>query len=120
MVETYGDYPKYVTSDDEMIIRMLDLHLDKNKLHNKKTAQLVQSLTVEYKIDNSSVYSIHDQICEETNLYPHVKQHKSKRDSSGAFDAIHSRLVGPSPVKTVALEAEFALQMSTYDGEKKA
>ena len=34
IVKTYGDYPKYATPDDEMIIRMLHLPPDKNKLHN--------------------------------------------------------------------------------------
>ena len=34
-VQTYGNYHKYATSDDEMIARILPLPSDKNKLHNK-------------------------------------------------------------------------------------
>ena len=30
LVQTYGEYPKYVTPDDEMITRMLHLPPDKN------------------------------------------------------------------------------------------
>ena len=32
IVQTHGDYPKYVIPNDEMIARMLHLHPDKNKL----------------------------------------------------------------------------------------
>ena len=32
IVQTYGDYLRYVTHNDEMITRMLHLPLDKNKL----------------------------------------------------------------------------------------
>ena len=35
-VQTYGDYPMYVTPDDEMITRILHLPSDKNKVHNEK------------------------------------------------------------------------------------
>ena len=54
------------------------------------------------------------------NLYPYVKQHKLKRDSREAFYAIHSRWLGPNQVNTMALEAEMALQTSTFDREKRA
>ena len=40
-VQVYGDYPKYATPDDKMIARMLHLTPDKNKLHNKQSAQSV-------------------------------------------------------------------------------
>ena len=36
IVLTYGDYPAYVTHDDEMITRMLHLPPDKNRLHGEK------------------------------------------------------------------------------------
>ena len=39
IVQTYGDYHKYATPDDEMITRMLYLHPDKNTLHNEQSAQ---------------------------------------------------------------------------------
>ena len=67
----------------------------------------------EYKIDNSIVYDILDQICKDTNLYPYIKQHKSKRDGRKAFYAIHSRWLGPSNVNMTASEAKMALQTST-------
>ena len=51
---------------------------------------------------------------------PYVKQHKSKSYGRGAFYAIHFRWLGPNHVNTTASEAEMVLQMSTYDGEKKA
>ena len=66
------------------------------------------------------VYDILDQICKDTDLYPYVKQHKSKRDSKGAFYAIHSRWLGPNHVNATASQAEMALQMSMYDSEKRA
>ena len=56
----------------------------------------------------------------DTDLYPYVKQHKSKRDSRGAFYAIHSRGLGLNHVNMTATEAEMALQTSTYDSEKRA
>ena len=49
-VQTYGDYPKYVTPNDKMIIRMLHLPLDKNKLQNEKSAQSDKE-HIEYEID---------------------------------------------------------------------
>ena len=54
-----------------------------------------------------------DQICKDTDLYPYVKQHKSKRDSKEAFYAIHSRWLGPNHVNMTASKAKTALQMST-------
>ena len=66
------------------------------------------------------VYDILDQICKDTDLYPYIKQHKSKREGIGAFYAIHSRWLGPNHVNATASEAEMALQMSMYDGEKRA
>ena len=76
--------------------------------------------TTEYIISNRMVYDILRQICKDTDLYPYIKQHKSARDSRGAFYAIHSRWLGPKHVNMTASEAEMALQMSTYDGEKRA
>ena len=32
LVQTYGEYPKFATPDDEMIVRMFHLPPDKNKL----------------------------------------------------------------------------------------
>ena len=58
--QNFGDYPKYVTPDNEMIARMLHLSLEKNKLDNEKSTQLVKKHTAEYKIDNRSVYDILD------------------------------------------------------------
>ena len=39
IVQTYGDYPKYATPDDDMIARMSYLPSDKNKVHNEHSAQ---------------------------------------------------------------------------------
>ena len=110
----------YVSPDDEMIARMLQLHSDKNKLHNKESVQSTTQHTTKYKIDNRRVYDILDQICKDMDLYPYVKEHKSKSDGRGAFYAIHSRWLGPNQMNVTASEAEMALQMSTYNGEKKA
>ena len=66
------------------------------------------------------VYNVLDQICKDTDLYPYFKQQKSKRDGRGASYAIHSRWLGPTHMNVTASEAEMALQMSTYNGEKKA
>ena len=63
----------------------------------------------DYKIDNKTVYDILDQICKDTDLYPYVKKHKSKRDGRGAFYALHSRWLGPNHVKAKASEDEAVL-----------
>ena len=99
---------------------MSHLPSDKNKMHNEQSALSVTMLMPEYEIDNMTVYDILDHICKDTDLYPYVKQFKSKRDSWGAFYAIHSRWLGQNHVNATASEAEMALQMLTYDGEKKA
>ena len=67
-VQTHGDYPEYATPDDEMIAMMLQLPLDKNKLHNKKSAQSVKEHTAEYMIDNKSICGTLDQICKDTSV----------------------------------------------------
>ena len=36
--QNYGCDPNYVTPDNEMIAMMLHLPIDKNRLHNKKSA----------------------------------------------------------------------------------
>ena len=46
--------------------------------------KMLSKCTLEYEIDNRSVYDIMVQICKDTDLYPYVKQHKSKRDGRGA------------------------------------
>ena len=73
-VQTYGEYPTYATSDDKMITRMLHLPPDKNRLLNEQSVQSVKVCTAEYSIDNMGVWDILDQICNDTNLYPYVKQ----------------------------------------------
>ena len=99
---------------------MLHLPPEKNKLLSEKDVQRVQVCMEEYKIDNRMVYDVLDQICNDTDLYLYDKQHKSKRDYRGAFYAIHPWWLGPNHVNATASEAEMALQMSTYDGEKRA
>ena len=63
------------------------------------------------------VYDILNQIYKDTDLYPYVKQHKSKRDGRGAFYAIYSRWLVLNHVNVTASEAEMALQMTrtVYD-----
>ena len=72
----------------------------------------------EYEINNRTVYDILDQICKDTDLYPYVKQHKSKGDGKEAHYAIYSSWLGLNHVN--ATEAEIALQMLTYDRGKKS
>ena len=91
-----------MTPDDEMIARMLHLPPNKNQLLLEKDAHKVQDHTVEYVIDNRMVHDILDQICRDTDLYPYIKQHKSKRDHRGAFYAIHSRWLGLNNVNATA------------------
>ena len=90
IVQFYVDYTVYATLDDEMITKILHLPPEKNKLLSELNVQLVRADTEEYKINNRGVYDILDQICKDTDLYPCVKQHTSKRDGRGAFYAIHS------------------------------
>ena len=77
-MHVYGDYTMYATLDDEMIVMMLHLTSDKNKVHNKQSALPVTKHTTEYEIHNRTVYDILDQICKDTDLYPYVKQHKDQ------------------------------------------
>ena len=39
LVQIYGNYPKFANADFEMIARMLQLPLEKNKLHNEQSGQ---------------------------------------------------------------------------------
>ena len=119
-VQVYGNYLKYASPNDDMITSMLHLTPEKNKLHNEQSAQSVKEHTAECKIDYRSVYNILNQICKDTDFYPYVKQHKSKRDGKGAFYVIHSRWLGPNHVIVIPSEAKLAQQTSTYDREKKA
>ena len=43
-VQTYGDYPMYVTLDDEMISRMLHLPSDKNRCTTSKVHSQLLSI----------------------------------------------------------------------------
>ena len=120
LVQTMGDYPIHAIPDDKMIARMLHLPSEKNQLLLERDVHNIQDHLAEYKIDSRMVYDVLDQICKDRDLCPYMKQHKSKRDGRGAFYAIHSRLLGLNNVNAIASEAEMALQMSTYDGEKRA
>ena len=80
----------------------------------------VRASTAECKIDSRSDYDILDQICKETDLYPYVKQHKSKKNGRGTFYAIHSRWLSLNHINLTASKTEMALQISMYDGEMKA
>ena len=120
IVQAYGDFYKYAIPDNEIITRMLHISSDKNRLQIKQSAQLVQEHTTAYTIDNRSVYDIFGQICKDTQLYLYIKQHKSKRDGTGAFYVIHSRWLGPNHVNVTDSEAELVLQMLMYNRKKKA
>ena len=120
LIQTYGEYPKYMTPDDEMIARVLHLLPDKKRTLLDSDVQSTKAHTAEYMINNKSVYDILDHICKDTDLYPYVKQHKSTRDGQGKYYAINSRWLGPNHINATTLKAEMALQISTYDGEKKA
>ena len=102
-----------------MVIRMLHLPPDKNRLHNEHSAQSVKDHTTEYETDNRSEYDILDYISKDTDLYQHVKKHMSKRDNRGAFYAIHSSWLGWNHVNPTASEAELGFQMSTCNRKKE-
>ena len=85
-----------------LIARMLHLPTDKNKIYNEQSVQSVTQHMPEYEINNKTVYDILNQICKDTDLYPYVKQHKSKRDGRGAFYAIHSSWLDPNHVNVTA------------------
>ena len=59
-----------------------------------------------YEIGNRSVYHLLDEVCNDTNLYPYVKQHKPMRDRRGVFHAIHLWWLGSNHVNAVESEAE--------------
>ena len=59
IVHVYGDYPKDATPpEDEMIARISHLSPNKNKLHDKQSAQSVKQYMEDYEIDNISIYDI--------------------------------------------------------------
>ena len=58
IVQTFGDYPRYATPDDEVIARILHLPQEMNILPWKHEASRVKEHIEEYKIDNRSVYDI--------------------------------------------------------------
>ena len=89
--QTYCDYPTNATFEDEMIARMLHLPPERNKLLFEHDDKSVRAHMVKHQIDKRNVYDILDQICKDTDLYPYVKQHKSKSDRRVAFYAIHCR-----------------------------
>ena len=113
IVQTYGDYPMYMTPDNQIFAKLLHLLQLKSKPVLEHNVHLTKKLTAEYKIDNRTVYDIFDQICKDTNLCPYVKQHKSNTDGYGAFFAIHSRWLCPNCVNATASEVEAVLHMST-------
>ena len=84
-VQTHGDYPTYATPDDRMIARILHLPSHKNKLQLESSVDKIKDHATEYIIDNRMVYDILDQICNDTNLYPYIKEHKGSRDGRGEF-----------------------------------
>ena len=73
VVQIYGDYPTYVTPDDKMVVRMLHLSSDKNKMQNKQNAHSIIKCTRDNQIDNRTVNVILNQICKDIDLYPCVK-----------------------------------------------
>ena len=85
---------------------MLHLTLDNDKLYNEKNTQSVKECIADYEKDNNSVYDILDQICKDTNLYPHVKQYKSKRDCRRAFCVGHFTCLGLNHMNGTASETE--------------
>ena len=81
LVQTYGEYPKYKTPDNEITTRMLHLLPDKNKILLDSDVQSNKALMAEYNIYNRSVYDMLNQRCKDTDLYSYVKQNNSTRDS---------------------------------------
>ena len=61
-VQTYGDYLRYATPDNEMIARMLHLPSHKNKLQLESSVGKVKDHMAEFIIDKRMVYDILDQI----------------------------------------------------------
>ena len=102
-----------------MIATMLHLYQHKNKLMREHEANSVKENMAEDKIDKRSVYNMLNQIDKDTDLYPYVKQHKSKSNDKGLFYAIHSRWLGPNQVNVTASKAGAALQTSMYNEEKR-
>ena len=76
IVQTYGDYPTYATPNDKMIVMILHLPPDKNRLHNEQSALSIKKHTAEHEIDKRSFYDILYQICKDINLYPCVNVRK--------------------------------------------
>ena len=62
IIQIFSDYPKYATSDDEMIARMIHLPPDKSRLLLGHNISSVREQAAEYKINNRTVYDILDQI----------------------------------------------------------
>ena len=92
-----------------MIARIIHLSPDKNKLLLEHNVHSVKEHRPENKINNRTVYNTLAQICKDTDMYPYVKKHMSKRDGRGAYYAIYSKWLGPDHVSMMASEAEAVL-----------
>ena len=93
-----------------MIARMLRIPPDKNRLHDEQSEKNVQQSTRQ----TTEVSNILDHICNDTDLHPYVKQHRSKKNGKGALYAIHSRWLGLNHVNTAASEAKKISKPLTY------
>ena len=97
---------------------MLHLPTELNRIYREYIATSRKDYTATYKIDNKHIYDILDQICNDTKVYPNVKQYKSKQNGRGAFYATHKRWLGPNHINETASKAEAALQTLTCISKK--
>ena len=98
---------------------MLYLPMEQNRFSTESMTSSRKYKTTAYKIDNGMLHDVLDQIYNDPDPYPYVKQLKSKHDGRRAFYVIHTRWLGPNHVNVKASEAEAFLQTSKDDGKKK-
>ena len=72
-----------------------------------------------FKIDNALLYLILSKIFMDMDAYVHMKQRKNAQDSWALFFNIHKQVQSPDHVARQAIKAEWNLQNSHYDSEKK-
>lgn len=72
-----------------------------------------------YIIDRSTVYDKLASLFKDTDVWPHMKGFKRRKDGRGCYRAAFNYTLGPNNVDHMASQAEKRLATVTYYGEKK-
>lgn len=71
-----------------------------------------------FRLDNNQVWKILHHVVKDTRFKDYIKKHTQKMDGRGAFETLHSQLLGRQSINNYAATAENTLQNLTLDGTK--